>query len=103
MYITDNIDPAFRFEDLARFTFDNCKKYGDPWNYSAQEVYINFMQPIGLQGHRILSTILNKLIYDNRGNENCQKLIEVEESIWSITTQNEAISIINKTISILSQ
>ena len=30
MYVTDNIDPAFRFEDLERFTFDNCKKYGDP-------------------------------------------------------------------------
>lgn len=101
MYITDNIDPAFRYEDLARFAFDNCLKYGDPWNYAAQEVYANFMKNIDLKGKRILSTILNKLIFDNRNKAIYKDLIKIEEVIWTINLQEDAIAVIDKTINIL--
>lgn len=102
-YITSNTDPAFRFEDLARFAFDNCSKYGDPWGYAAQEVYSNFIPNIELKGKRILSTILNKLIYDNRNNQVCEKLKQVENSIWNANSQNDAIDIINRTIELLQE
>ena len=100
-YITSNIDPAFRFEDLARYAFDNCPKYGDPWGYAAQEVYINFVPNIEQKGQRILSTILNKLIYDNRNNRTCEELKKVENLIWSANSQSDAIAIISKTIDLL--
>jgi|JI7StandDraft_1071085.scaffolds.fasta_scaffold95004_3 hypothetical protein len=100
-HITNNSDPAFRYEDLARFAFDNCNKYGDPWRYASQEVYTNFISGIDLKGQRILSTILSILIYNNRGNSKiCEKLIQIENSIWTATTQLDAIKIIDDTISI---
>jgi len=98
---TINTDPAFRFEDLARFAFDNCPKYGDPWGYAAQAVYNNFIPNVELKGKRILSTILNKLIYDNRYNNICSELLKIENSIWSANSQSDAINIINKTIELL--
>ncbi len=98
-HITDQLDPAFRYEDLARFTFDNCGKFGDPWHYAAQEVYSNFTSGIEIKGRRIFSTILNKLIYDNRHKEDiCQKLIQIEDSIWYASTQQDAIKVVNETI-----
>lgn len=100
-YITSNADPAFRFEDLARYAFDNCPKYGDPWGYAAQEVYNNFIPTIELKGKRILSTVLNKLIFDNRNNKICDDLKNVENSIWSANSQSDAINIIDKTIELL--
>lgn len=103
MYITnsDNIDPAFRYEALARFAFDNCSKYGDPWHYAAQEVYANFIPVIELKGRRILSAILNKLIFDNKNSKTCNDLIDIENSIWTATSQQDAIKIIDKTIGVL--
>jgi uncharacterized protein YpuA (DUF1002 family) len=101
MFITDNNDPAFRFEDLARFTFDNCLKYKDPWGYAAQEVYINFTDKIDLKAKRILSTILNKLVYDYKDKNVSNRLKEIEESIWTITKQTDAIKIIDDTIKAL--
>lgn len=100
-YITSNTDSAFRFEDLARFAFDNCPKYGDPWHYAAQEVYSNFIPNVELKGKRILSTVLNKLIYDNRNNKVHEELIEIENSIWNANSQRDAIDIIDKTIELL--
>lgn len=103
MYITDDIDPAFRFEHLARFAFDNCLKYGDPLHYAAQEVYANFVPNIELKGKRILSTIITKLIFDNKNNNNCKDLIEIENSVWTATSQHDAIQIIDRTIAVFQK
>src|SRR5260221_13787924 len=103
MYIANsgNIDPAFRYEGLARFTFDNCSKYGDPWHYAAQEVYANFIPKIELKGRRILSAILTKLVFDNKDTKICKGLIEIENSIWTAVSQQDAIKIIDNTITTL--
>lgn len=45
-HITDNIGPAFRYECHAKFAFENCSKYGDPWYYAVQDVYSNFTSGI---------------------------------------------------------
>lgn len=98
---SDNIDPAFRYEGLARFAFENCSKYGDPWHYAAQEVYANFVPAIELKGQRVLSTILNKLIFDNRNSNFFKDLIDIENLVWTATSQQDAIKIIDKTIKVL--
>ena len=35
-------DIAMIYEDIARFAFNDCSKYGDPWKISAQEVHNAF-------------------------------------------------------------
>lgn len=101
--ISSHHDPAFRYEDLARFAFDNCTKYGDPWHYAAQEVYTQFTGEIDLKGKKILATILNKLIFDYKDNPICQDLLTIEETIWEAKTQEDVIKIINKTIAVLGK
>lgn len=100
---SENLDPAFRYEALARFAFDNCYKYGDPWKYAAQEVFGNFTPLVELKGKRILSTILQKLIYDNKDLDISKDLMEIENSVWEITSQKDAIEIIDKTLEILKK
>jgi hypothetical protein len=60
----DDSNPAMRFEGLARAAFNNCMKFGDPFNYAAQEEFSNFIPAPNLKGKRILSTIFIKLIID---------------------------------------
>lgn len=91
-------DPGFRFESLLRAIFDDCNKYGDPWEYAAQDVYNSFVPEPTLKGRRALSTGLTKLIYDYRDNENIQAIIDLEEQIWPSTTQNEIVKIIDDSI-----
>ncbi|WP_430974662.1 hypothetical protein [Sunxiuqinia rutila] len=94
----ENPDPGFRFESLLRAIFDNCNKYGDPWGYAAQDVYNSFVPNPTIKGKRALSTGLTKLIYDNKDNENIKIIIELEEQLWSATTQEEIIKIIDVSI-----
>ena len=101
MHITNEIDPGFRYEALARVAFDNCLKSKDPWGYASQGVYNNFVNGVDLKGKRILSTILNKLIYDYKDKNISNMLKEIEESIWAASTQQDAIKIINETIETL--
>ncbi len=60
----DHDDISFRYEGLARAAFNNCDKYGDPWGYTAQDFYSNFVPKPNLKGKRALSVILCKLIID---------------------------------------
>ncbi len=101
MFITDNVDPGFRFESLARIAFDNCLKSRDPWGYASQDVYNNFVSSFNLKGKRILATILTKLIYDFKDKSICNKLIIIEDSIWSASTQRDVVNIIESTIKVL--
>jgi hypothetical protein len=97
-------DPAMRYESLARAAFDDCGKYGDPWGYAAQDRYTVFVrEPIELDGKRTLSTILIKLIIDNEGTEYVDKLKILEEKVWKITTQQQAIEIIDAACKLYGQ
>lgn len=94
----NDTNPAMRFEGLARGVFNNCNKYGDPWGYAAQERFANFVPGPTLTGKRALSTILIKLISDHPKHELTPKLIQLEDSIWTTTSQSKIIAIIDETI-----
>ena len=99
MYFIDQNDPAFRFEELARYVFDSRKRQ-NPWGYAAQELY-DTVQEVDLRGKRILSTVINVLIYKNRENSNVRQLVDIVESVWSAQSQHDVIGIINRTISFI--
>jgi hypothetical protein len=99
----NNPDPGFRFESLLRAIFDDCVKYGDPWGYAAQDVYNNFAPEPNLLGKRALSTGLCKLIYDNKEHPQIEKIIVLEDSIWSANTQEEIVEIIDDSIDWLKE
>ncbi len=100
----NNLDPAMRYEGLYRYAFDNCRKQEDPWEEATQSNYSIFMENDLSSGKMSLSRILHKLIFDNfKENENIKsKLIIVEGKIQQISSQKDAISIIDETISIVN-
>jgi len=98
----DHYDPAFRFESLARETFGNCRKYGDPWNYAHQEFFSEFMdEPTSILGKRALATILTQLVFQYKDTEICDPLKAIENSIFEANTQGDVIAIIDSTIGLL--
>lgn len=99
--ITTHTDPAFRYEDLARFAFE-CGKWQDPWSYAAQDVY-NSVLKADIKSKKILITILNVLIFKNKDSVNCKELLMIENLIDSVKSQSDVINIIDKTISILEK
>jgi hypothetical protein len=99
MIITSK-EPAFRFEDLARAAFNNCKKQEDPFGIAAQEVYNSLAPKPTLRGKRALSKVLIKKIIDYPVNEQLDDLISLENDIWNIKNQNDVNKIIEDTIQI---
>ena len=87
-----------RYEGLARYAFDNCQKYGDPWSYCAQDRYVNFVREPNLVGKRALPTILIKLILNNPDNEYTHRLKELEENVWEINSQKDVVTIVDECI-----
>jgi len=102
MYITDDgIDPATKFEDLARFAFD-CRKREDPWGYAGQDVFNQtFVRQVNIEGMRILSTILIALILKYKNSKIVENFIEIEDSIWSVSEQKDVNQIVMRTIRLL--
>ncbi len=98
-----NHDPAMRYEDLARAAFNNCKKYGDPFGYAAQERYNNFVPKPNIIGKRTLSTVFIKLILDNLNSPYINDLKKLEDLVWESETQSEVIDIIDKGIEIVNK
>jgi hypothetical protein len=90
------MDPAMKYEELAKKAFDNCQKYGDPFQYAAQERYVNFVPVPKLLGKRMLSTVLIKLIISNQGKAVSKDFINLEEKVWTSKTQEDIISIIEE-------
>jgi len=103
MTISDNLDPSVLYEDLARAAFNNCKKWGDPWKYAAQEVYTRFVPEPDLRGKRALSTILIKLIIDNSESNHVKQLQSLEDQVWEASSQEQIIKIIKKAIDLYNQ
>lgn len=102
MDFTSNLEINFKYEELARFAFDDCKKWGDPWGYAAQERYSS-VQKADLNAKRILSTILTKLIFDYKDKSICEELKNIEESIWVAQSQKDVTKIILSTIATLER
>jgi hypothetical protein len=100
---SNDLNPAMRFEWLSRFVFNNCDKWGDPWNYSAQERFVNFVPKPNLTVKRALSTILIKIILDNMNATSLEKLRNLENQVWESSTQREIIKIIDQTIQLLEE
>ena len=88
----DDRDPAMRYEGLYRFAFDNCRKQEDPWEEATQNNYEIFMSDDLIHGKISLYRILHKLIFDNFKNN-------IEKSINKIKNQEDAINVIDKTLS----
>ncbi len=95
---SEHFDPAMRYEGLARFAFDNCLKYKDPWGYCAQERYSQFTPEPTLEGKRMLATIFIKLILNNQNSQYSEKLKDLENKIWESTTKDAIVEIIDATI-----
>ena len=89
-------DPAMRYESLYRFAFD-CSRFNDPWEAASQSNYGIFMQNDFSEAKASLYRILHKLIFDNFKNNKSvsKKLIEIEEKVATIASQEEAIAIID--------
>lgn len=103
MGLTDeHNDPAFRYESLARESFNNCKKWGDPWGYAAQDFYNEFVhEPTTVRGKRALNTILAQLILKFQGSDIEESLKQQETLIDNLNTQREVIGLVDSTIQII--
>ncbi|MGS2741055.1 hypothetical protein [Sinomicrobium sp. M5D2P17] len=101
MIHTDDTDPGFRYEGLARAAFNNCKKYNDPFKIAAQEIYGDFVPVPNLDGKKALSKVLVKIIIDYPETKYQDDLLQLEENIWVSKTQDDIIAIIDSTIDIL--
>jgi hypothetical protein len=96
----DDLDPAMRYEGLYRFAFDNCRKQEDPWEEATQNNYTIFTESDLSEAKTSLYRILHKLIFDNYKNEKGinAKLLKIEKQINLIQSQQDAISIIDNTL-----
>lgn len=101
---SDDSDPAMRYEGLYRFAFDNCRKQEDPWEEATQNNFSIFMENDFSEAKTSLYRILHKLIFDNfkNDNEKKEKLLKNEIKINQIKSQQDAISIIDITLSIIN-
>lgn len=96
-------EPSMRYESLARAAF-NCPKGGDPWGYAMQQNYDLFFVPgPKLEGKRALSTVLCKLIYDNKGSKHNIELKKLDDEIWDATATEQISDIIDKTLAIAAE
>jgi len=103
MIHTDSINPAFRYEGLARAAF-KCTKFGDPFGYACQDHYgSHFVEEITFEGRRALSTIFIKLIIDNSSSNHVDELKKLDNRVWEAQSQKEIINIIDKGIEILKK
>lgn len=99
----DDLDPAMRYEGLYRFAFDNCRKQEDPWGKATQNNYSIFMENDLSEAKTSLYRILHKLLFDNFKNdtEKKEKLLNIEIKINKIKNQQDAVSIIDNTLSLI--
>jgi hypothetical protein len=96
-------NPAMRYEGLARFAFNNCEKYGDPWGYCAQDRYVNFVPTPNMEGKRALSSILSQLIMKYKDSAIFETLKELEKNVWEASTQENIRSIIDESINLFRE
>lgn len=101
MHIMRNMGTSFMYEGLARAVFDNCNKYGDPFGLAAQDIYNNeFVPAPTVKGKRALSTVIIKMIIDHPNSEEVKVLRKIDDALWSASSQEEAINIIEQCIEI---
>lgn len=97
-------NPAMRYEGLARAAFDDCNKYGDPFNYAAQDRYDAFFCPEPTEmGKRALSTIITKLVNDHQDHDSVQHLKDLDDVVWQASSQEDIVNIIDRGNELVSE
>lgn len=95
--LSDDHDPAMRFEGLARTVFQ-CAKYGDPFRIAAQDTYNGFVGGISEYSRRALAIVLIKMAFDAPDNEEIKDTLN---RVWEATNQEQIVDIIDDAIKIL--
>jgi hypothetical protein len=99
----DENDPGFRYESLARYSF-NCNAHGGPNGVAHQGVYNSLLIPeISKEGILVFNQILDSLI---EREENPNKITEyniLKESISDGMEQRTAIDLIDYIIQIIRE
>ncbi len=101
-----NNDPdiAKRFEGLFRTLFNNCKKASDPWGYASKEFYDTFLSPVPKPiGKKALQIILVKMISDYPRSYHIKRLIQIENKLWDIESEEEIRDLLVESIKILKE
>lgn len=104
MIFADHQDPGMRFEALMNACFKCSGKYCDPFHYSSQDRYNNFVDEDDPEefrkGQKALCTGLGILAFRHSDSEYFEELKRLLDSSWDARTQDEVISIIDKGIGI---
>ena len=76
------------YENVARFAFNDCNKYGDPWGIAAQEKHQAFCSIDRInEAHQIMSRIYVGLILRMKSEEKI--LHEFEKNNFKCKNQKE--------------
>jgi len=92
----NDLNTSGRYESLARFAFNNCRKKGDPWWYAGEIVGDIFvLHPLDY-AKKALSTILKILIWGYRDSDFLDELIILEKNSCEAKSHGEIIGILDR-------
>lgn len=95
------IDPAYLYEQLARYAFNNCSKAKDPWGIAKQEYYSVFVEAHRLnEAKLILGKVFVGLLLKQNSTEDTQKFLVLEDKIHHCKNQTDFLKLINKAFTI---
>lgn len=96
-------DIAIIYENVARFAFNNCAKYGDPWKIAAQEVHNVFCDVNrNTEAKQNLHKIFVGLILKTKSEIANKNLLKLETLINNCKSQNDFNQLILKANKIIS-
>jgi hypothetical protein len=89
-------DPAFVFEALARFAFNDCLKAQDPWGIAKQEKYSVFTDKNRIsEAKMVLGKVFVGVLLRNNSLEAEHKLLKLEERKNDCNNQSDFSQIIH--------
>lgn len=90
-------DPAYLYETLARYAFNDCLKAQDPWGIAKQEKYNVFIAEERLQeARKVLEKVFVGLLLRPNQKKNQELLLKLEDKINSCQSQNDFVNIISE-------
>ncbi len=90
-------DPAYIYETLARYAFNDCLKADDPWGIAKQEKYNVFINEDRLQeAIKVLEKVFVGLLLRTNQKEQVELLLKLEMKISICKTQNDFIQLIGE-------
>jgi hypothetical protein len=94
-------DPAYIYETLARYAFNDCLKADDPWGIAKQEKYNVFINEDRLQeAIKVLEKVFVGLLLRTKQKEQVELLVKLEMKIPICKTQNDFIQLMDKAFKI---